>query len=50
MHTSKSDAKATMKTDATESESQQIARAQVEWLRLLARSVVQQFSTEKKKS
>lgn len=50
MPTSRTDAKATLKTNGTESESQQIARAQVEWLRLLARSVVQQISIEKKKN
>ncbi|QDV19494.1 hypothetical protein Pan153_41600 [Gimesia panareensis] len=41
--------KATEKTKLTDSGSQQIARAQAEWLRILARTVVRLFSTERKK-
>ncbi|QDV20687.1 hypothetical protein Pan153_53640 [Gimesia panareensis] len=49
MPAGKPNSKATKKTKFTDSGSQQIARAQAEWLRMLARAVVRLFSTERKK-
>lgn len=49
MSAEKTISKNTVTTNATESGSQKIARAQAEWLRMLARTVVRLFSTESKK-
>lgn len=44
MPKTKSDDQATENADKSSTEPQKIARAQIEWLRILARSVVQLFS------
>lgn len=49
MPTDKRDTRNTDKNDDTDTQPQRIARAQVEWLRMLASTVVRLFSTEKKK-
>lgn len=50
MPTDKRDTRNTDKNDDTDTQPQRIARAQIEWLRLLARSVVQLLSNQRKKT